>query len=82
MVSLQLCKFISFSKGRATHKKNIGSVMMIIPRCFLINFVIRYIMKQILVSFGLRFLPKNMIDGRNKFQEIRWEKQDLQVDIY
>ena len=44
-------------------------------RCFLINYVIRYIMKPFFVNFWVRFLPKNMLDGRNPFQEIGWEKQ-------
>ena len=44
---------------------------------FLINLVIRYVLKVILGMFWEKLSKKNAIGGPNQFQEIRLEKQDL-----
>ena len=57
---------------------------------FFFNWVIRYVLKLILVIFQANFgyvlgkiYPKNVIDRRNnKFQEIGWKRQDPYGHLY
>ena len=51
-------------------------------RCFFNNWVIRYVLKQILVIFKTNLVLFYAFNRRNHFWEIRWERQDLYGHIY
>ena len=65
--------------------ENCDRLRVFFSHCFFSNnWVIRYVLKLILVMFQTNFgyvlgeiYPKNVIDRHNQFQEIGWKRQDL-----